>query len=184
MFFTRKLGLIITGANSKRQPELAAFSERFGEIENHLLLSSRLNLSDVGDQLALSYNTFFAELKLPPPTQTLSFDIAVTTRGRAGDRQLALQLCLKPGQFLETAAGTSILLGTDSVVLSPEQVGGWIRHNGWTLKAPPGARLEWPVRPYSPYSNGPEPGIEHAVGVLTRPLEPKSQVLLFSLEVN
>ncbi len=182
--FHEKLGLIITGANSKRQPELATFSERVGDIENHLPLSSRLKLSDAGDQLALSYSTFFAELKVPPIRQALSFDIAITTRGRTGDRQLALQLCLKPGQFLETEAGTSILLGSAPVVLSPEQVGGWIRHNGWTLKAPPGARLEWPARPYSPYSNAPEPGIEHAVGVWTRPLEPKSQVLLFSLEAN
>jgi hypothetical protein len=182
--FHEKLGPIISGANSKRQPELATFSEHIGEIENHLPLSSRLKLGDAGDHLALSYNTFFAELEVPPFQQALSFDVAVTNRSRSGDRQLALQLSLKPGQFLETAAGTSIFLGSDPVRLVPEQIGGWIRHNGWTLKAPPGARLEWPVRPYNPYSNAPEPGIEHAVGVWTLPLGPKSQVLSFSLEAN
>ena len=91
--FHDKLGLIITGANSKRQPELATFSERAGEVENHLPLSSHLRLSDGGDHLALSYNTFFAEMKLPPFTQTLAFDVAVTTRSRTGDRRLGLQLC-------------------------------------------------------------------------------------------
>ena len=58
------------------------------------------------------------------------------------------------------------------------------RHNGWVLKAPAGARLEWPVRPYNPYSNAPELGIERAAGVWTLPLEPKSQVLSFSLEAK
>jgi hypothetical protein len=182
--FHEKLGPIVTGANSKRQPELATFSERFGDIENHLPLSSRLRMSDSGDNLALAFNTFFAELKLQPLSEALSFDIAITTRGRTGDRRLTLQLCLKPGQFLETAAGTSVLLGEDRVVLSSERIGGWIRHNGWTLKTPPGVQLEWPVRPYNPYANAPETGIEHAVGVLSRPLEPKSQVLSFVVEIN
>ncbi len=183
--FHEKLGLIVTGANSKRQPELATFSERFGEIENHLPLSSRLQMSDTGDRLSVAFNTFFAELKVQPPRpEVFPFDVAITTRSRTGDRQLALQLCLKAGQFLETAAGTSVLLGEDRLVLSSEQIGGWIRHNGWTLRTPPGAHLEWPVRPYNPYANAPETGIEHAVGVLTKPLEPKSQVLSFVLEIN
>jgi dienelactone hydrolase len=182
--FHDRLGLIITGANSKRQPELATFYEHAGDVENHLPLSSRLKLSDAGDRLALSYNTFFAEFKLPPFTQTLALDVAVTSRSRAGDRGLVLQLCLKAGQFLETEAGTTVFLTGDPLVLQPPQIGGWIHHNGWLLKAPPGARLEWPVRPYNPYSNAPEPGIEHAVGVWTLPLEPKSQVLSFSLEAK
>jgi len=183
--FHKDRGLILTGANSKRQPELATFSERVGEAPNHLPLSSRLDMRDSGDLLALSYNTFFAELKLPPPSAgSLAFDFAITTRGRSTSRQLALQLCLKPGQFLETAAGTSILLGEGRVALMPEQIGAWVRHNGWTLKVPPGVRLEWPVRPFSPYANAVETGIEHAVGVLSRTLEPQSQVLSFALEAQ
>ena len=183
--FNKDRGLIISGANSKRQPELATFSERFGETANHLPLSSRLQMSDSGDTLALSFNTFFAELKVPPPGgESLAFDIAITARGQKADRRLALQLCLKPGQFLDTAAGTSVLLGEERVMLAPEQIGGWIRHNGWTLRVPAGVRLEWPVRPYNPYANAPETGLEHAVGALAKPLEPKSQVLSFVLEVN
>ena len=183
--FHKDHGLILTGANSKRQPELATFSERAGETPNHLPLSSRLHMSDSGDVLALAYNTFFAELKVPPPrTESLGFDIAITARGRNTGRQLALQLCLKPGQFLETAAGTSVLLGDGHVALAPEQIGAWIRHNGWTLKVPAGVRLEWPVRPFNPYANAPETGIEHAVGVLTRTLEPQSHVLSFALEAH
>jgi len=183
--FHKDRGLIISGANSKGQPELATFSERFGETGNHLPLSSRLHMSDAGDLLALAYNMFFAELKLPPlGADSLSFDIAITSRSRSGDRQLALQLCLKPGQFLETEAGTSVLLSEGRVALAPEQIGVWIRHNGWTLHVPAGVRLEWPVHPYNPYANAPEAGIEHAVGALTRTLDPKSQVLSFALQAK
>jgi len=183
--FHKDRGLIVTGANSKRQPELATFSERFGGTENHLPLSSRLHTSDTGDLLALAYNTFFAELKMPPPSaESLTFDIAITARGQNAERQLALQLCLKPGQFLETAAGTTIFVGEGHVALAPEQMGAWIHHNGWTLRVPSGFRLEWPKHPYNPYANAPETGMEHAVGVLTRTLEPKSQTLSFALEVD
>jgi dienelactone hydrolase len=183
--FHRTRGLIVSGANSKRQPELASFAERVGETENHLPLSSRLDMSDAGDRLALSYNTFFAELKVAPPdAETISFEIATTPRGRAVDRRLGLQLTLKPGQFLETATGVSVLLGEARVALGAEQVGAWIRHDGWTLRVPEGTRLEWPVRPFSPYANAPETGIEHAVGVLTRPLEAQAERLRFTLEAK
>jgi hypothetical protein len=183
--FHKDRGLIITGANSKRQPELATFSEKVGDTTNHLALSSRLNMRDSGDVLALSYNTFFAELKiLPPRAESLAFDFAITARGRGTVRQLNLQLCLKPGQFIETAAGASILLGDSRLALTPEQIGAWIRHNGWTLKVPAGTRLEWPVKPFSPYANAVETGMEHAVGVLTRALDPQSQVLSFALEAR
>jgi hypothetical protein len=41
-------------------------------------------------------------------------------------------------------------------------------------------RLTWPVRPYNPYRNAPETGIEHAVGALTTELEAKPQLVTFA----
>jgi hypothetical protein len=49
------------------------------------------------------------------------------------------------------------------------------------MRVSAGVPLEWPVRPYDLYANATEPGIEHAVWVLTKALEPKSQVLSFAL---
>ncbi len=51
-----------------------------------------------------------------------------------------------------------------------DQLGGSITHNGWTLRVPPGAHFEWPVRPYNPYRNGPETRLNRAIGTLTVPL--------------
>ncbi len=183
--FHERLRLIVTGANSKRQPELGTFSERFDDVVNALPLSSRLDTSGTGDRLALAYNTFFAELKMHPATkQSIAFDVSVTPRSKTASRQIAFQLYLQPGQFLETQAGTSVLLGENDVHLAADQIGGWIRHNGWTFHVPLGTRLDWPVRPFNPYANAPETTIEHAVGVATRPLEARSETLSYSLEAN
>jgi len=52
------------------------------------------------------------------------------------------------------------------------------------LKLSSPARLTWPVRPYDPYSNKPEPGIDHAVGALTTELDGEKQLLPFVVEVE
>jgi len=93
----------------------------------------------------------------------------------AEEPRLTLQLCLKPGEELETGAGQKLELGETRVELAPEALGGWIRHHGWTLKFDPTARLVWPIHPYNPYQAAPEPGLEHSVGALSVPLRLKSQ---------
>jgi len=73
---------------------------------------------------------------------------------------------LKAGEALETGRG-KFALGKDRLELGPEQIGGWVRHRGWTLTVDPSARLAWPVLPFNPYRNGPETDLRHAVGVLS-----------------
>jgi hypothetical protein len=194
--FHKKLGLIISGANSKRQPELATFSEKIGSEVYHLALTSRLQVAEQQDRLSLAYNTFFSDLYVPTPAEdavTLRF---VVTRkdGPLEEAGLALQLCLKPGEELETGAGGKIPVGREPLDLSPEALGGWIRHHGWTLKLDPQAKLVWPVYPFSPYANGPEKGLEHAVAVLAVPVKlqaqpgpgarPAQQEILFTLSTQ
>lgn len=183
--FHQELGLIITGANSKRQPELATFSEKIGGQTFHMPLSSRLQMSDQQDRLALAYNTFFSILEVSLPSEKqLSFRFHITPKGRADDSQLTLQLCLKAGQVLETAAGRKVLLEGSRIDLGPEEIGGWIRHSGWTLELVPAARLTWPVYPYNPYLDGPETGLEHGVGALSTPVRSDVHEIDFLLETN
>ena len=63
--FNKKTGLIISGANSKRQPELATFTEVIGKDSIHMPVSSYLQMTGNPDKLALAYNTFFAMLEIP-----------------------------------------------------------------------------------------------------------------------
>jgi hypothetical protein len=175
--FNQRLGLIISGANSKRQPELATFTESFGGRTYTMPVSSRLQMGNDVDRLSLAYNTFFGDLYVPtPPGDSVTFRFEITGKGRPPDEaNLNLQLVMKSGQVLETGAGKKIVLGSDSIDLGPDDIGGWIRHHGWTLKVDPVARLTWPVYPYNPYANGPEKTLEHAVGRLTVPLDLKLQ---------
>ena len=65
--FHQKVGLIVTGAGSKRQPELATFSETLMGQTVYMPISTRLQMSDQEDRLSLAYNTFFSDLFVPLP---------------------------------------------------------------------------------------------------------------------
>jgi hypothetical protein len=183
--FHEKLGLIITGANSKRQPELASFSEKIRGQVYHLPLSSRLDMAEDKDTLALAYNSFFSVMEVPAPSQKeLAFRYNITPTGSSEGASLNLQLCLKPGQALETGGGKKLVLGAERIELAAEEIGGWIRHNGWTLKPDPRARLVWPVQPFNPYGDGPEKGLARAVGALSVPFTRGQHVFSFAIEAN
>ena len=97
---------------------------------------------------------------------------------------MTLQLVLKPGQTLETGTGRKIILGKDKIELSDEELGGLIRHNGWTLRLPRGMRLTWPVYPYNPYRAKPETELALAIGTLSILFRSENQEFQFSLEVD
>ncbi len=182
--FHTKVGLIITGANSKRQTELAAFWENVAGQIYHMPSSTRLRIEGT-EGLALAYNSFFSVLEIPRPTQRKAqLRFVIHTKGKSAESALTLQLCLKGGQRLETGAGRRIDLGEQSIELSPEEIGGWFRHNGWTLRTDGSTRLVWPVRPFNPYSNGPEDGIRNVIGALSVPLTRVSETIAFRIEVE
>ncbi|MCX6605940.1 MAG: hypothetical protein NTV52_20430, partial [Acidobacteria bacterium] len=148
------LGLIVNGAPSKRQPELATFAE-----------SIALDGYASADQVSLAYEGFTARIKA-----TLRPDVGLTFALRphgpnppAGVR-VALQLQLHPGESLETASGRSVVLGPELV--SIDDCGSWIRHHGWTIHLPAGASLRWPQFGYNPYRDKPDDALRYAVGLV------------------
>lgn len=171
--FHEKLGLIIAGANSREQPELATFLEKTKERARTMPLHTTLRMDDSRDRLGLAYQNFWAEAEVPPPTperMTVRFVITETGRNRTQDVTLNLQLVLKEGETLETAK-TKTVLGTKRIELGPEEIGGWIKHRGWTMRVDPTARLVWPIYPFNPYKNAPETNLKNAVGRLTVPVK-------------
>lgn len=172
----QKVGQVISGANSKRQPELATFTEIVANTVVHMPLSSRLQTGESEDRLSLAYNTFFTDLYTAVRDQALSLRFVISGRGRPGpDTRLNLQLCLKPGEELETGSGKKVTLSGQRIELTAEEIRGRIRHHGWTLEVPEGASLTWPVYPHNPYSDTPETEIRWAVGRLSVPLVLKEQ---------
>jgi len=131
------------------------------------------------DRLALAYRTFFAEVDVPSPSQDrleLRFTITETGKGRLEETRLTLQLPFHAGEALETAH-SHIVLGQKRIELSADQIGGWIRHHGWSLQVDPSAQLIWPIYPFNPYRNGPETDLRHAVAALSIPLAGKERGL-------
>ncbi len=193
--FNSRLGLIVTGANSKDQPELATFREKIGGRLFHLPQSSRLQLNDARDRLSLAYNTFFSDLYVEPLSpRELKLRFVITGKGTPPDEAfVTLQLVLKAGEVLQTAK-EKITLTADPINLGPEEIGGAITHHGWTLSVDPSARLIWPVYPFNPYANRPETTLDHAVGALSVPLRlqsrtghyvrPDEQEIIFTLRTN
>jgi len=183
--FHQDRGLIISGANSKRQPELATFSELVERQMIHMPVSSRLLMEDKSDRLALAYLTFFAVIEVPRPDPgKLEFSIRTTYKWGDAVSRLNLQLVLKEGRELITGSGSKILLGNNKIVLDGDDLLGSISHNGWTMQIPKEAELIWPVYPFNPYSNGPEKDLSQAVGLLSFPLKPENQEFSFILVVN
>lgn len=183
--FNAKTGLIITGANSKNQPELATFTERMGGQVVHMPLTSVLSMGQDTDRLALSYHTFFAEIEVVEPYAG-RLELIIRTTYKWGDASsgLNLQLVMKQGQPLVYGAGKQIIPGQDPIQLSGAEIGSLIRHNGWTLGIPPGATLTWPVYPFNPYANGPETKLDNAVALLSIPLSAKNEEFRFILEAE
>jgi hypothetical protein len=173
--FHEKAGLILTGANSKRQPELATFTESIQGSVVNMPLSSRLQMGQNEDRLSLAYNTFFSDL-YSAVDKALTLRFVISGRGTPGpDTRLNLQFCLKSGEALETGSGKRVLLGAERLSLLPSDLRGRIVHHGWTLDVPEGASLEWPVFPHNPYADAPETNLAYAVGRLTLPLPLKAR---------
>lgn len=178
--FHKQYGVIVSGANSKRQPELATFRERVRGQIYHMPLDSRLRMSDARDRLSLAYNTFTADLEVDPPAPgALPFRFAFLRKGSMQEAWLTLQLCLKPGEAVETGGGKLFLAGAERVITEPGETGGSISHRGWSLSWTGPARFEWPIYPYNPYADAPETSLEYAVAALSLPLgEPRIEFRL------
>lgn len=171
--YHQKLGMIVLGANSKHQPELATIMETVDGSVTTVPVSSRLQMRDGGDRLGLAHRRFFAVLEVPPAEpERLRFNFEITERGRGRmkEAQLNLQLALKAGEVLETTS-KKIVLDENRVELGPDEIGSFIRHRGWKLSVGSAAHLTWPVFGFNPYRNAPETDLRHAVGVLTIPIE-------------
>ena len=162
-----RLGLIINGAPSKRQPELAAFAESIAR-------DGQANPAGV----ALAYEGFTASIKAE-----LNHDVGLTFALRPHGPapppsvRVALQLQLHPGETLETASGRSVVLGPEPVAI--DDCGSWIRHHGWTIHLPPGASLRWPRFGYNPYRGKPDDALAYPVGLVAwRQYLTSAQVLI------
>lgn len=190
--FHKELGLIIEGANSKNQTELATFFEKKSGSELHMPMASRLQMTPKGDRLSLAFQSFFADLEIADPTANevqLKFNIT-GKYAPPEEARLTLQLCLHPGEELVTGSGKRYVVGKDLLELDASALGGEIQHHGWKLKMDSDVHFTWPVQPYNPYRRATEASLDHAVATISVPLKfkgnagirPNEQQITFTIE--
>jgi hypothetical protein len=186
--YHEKAGLIVNGANSKRQPELATFSEKIQGQVYPLPISSALETGERQDRLSLAYNSFWADLRVEAVSPSrVEIVVSIVEQGRVEEASLNLQLRIAHDVAFETGQG-KIGPGLDPVEIA--DVGGRVKQGPWTLTVDSPARLAWPVYPFNPYSNGPETDPKQAVATLSVPLKPqphgrlRTQEIRLSLEVE
>jgi len=176
--FHERVGLILSGANSKHQPELATFGEHIADVWETGPRGGRLEQTEAGDLLAVAHNSFSAEIFVPPiALHAESMEIVFRINGRGpvpDDAVIGLQLNLTQGKELRSATGKAATVSKDAVVWASAELGGELGHADWSLAVDSEASLQWPVFPYNPYRNGPETKLEHAVALLRVPLKLKA----------
>src|SRR5439155_20090680 len=79
------------------------------------------------------------------------------------------------GEVLGRDASKKFSVGAQPSELSPDDLGGSSRHDGWQVRVDATARLVWPAYPHDPCTNAPERSVDHAVGALSVPPRLKSQ---------
>jgi len=192
-------GLILGGGNTKLQPawsnftvgDIALLAHRPGDDNPHFLPQGRLyhvpSAAELVQQPELGLNLTYGPQRcciriLPKDDRTLQYRLQTT--GESG-LPVAAHLTLMPhcGRPLETAAGRKFVLGDAPIELGPDQIGGWISHNGCRLRLPATASLHWPRLPHNPYTKDgrshPQDGrIEIAI-----PLDPGHPECEITLEI-
>jgi len=167
-----RLGLIISGANSKNQPELASFREIINGVTDYLPADATLRMSDEGDILSLAYQRFYVTIE-PKRISDKEMELRyrITGMGPIPDSaMLTLQLVVTTEQELRTKQTTGRLSSRAELRLANAQIGGSISHNGWTIHSENEMTLQWPVYPFNPYRNGRSNRIEDAVATLNFPI--------------
>ena len=80
--YHEKLGLIVTGANSKHQPELATFLEKTKDVATTIPLSSRLRMTTrLATGLGLGYPRSLPKRACRPESQAVGLRFAITETG-------------------------------------------------------------------------------------------------------
>jgi len=162
-----RVGLIAGGGNTKLQPAWSTFTvgdtsllqhapgdtnpdfEPKGELF-HVPSAAEL-ITDPAPGLALSYGPAKCRVLLRfQDADTLEYVVEATG---GGELPVAAHLTLLPrlGKPIATAGGMETTLFAEPIEWSAEQVGGQLRHAGFSLDLPTTASVHWPTLPHNPY---------------------------------
>ncbi len=165
--YHEKTGLILGGGNTKLQPAWSNFTVGDPSLLKHTPgdenpdFTPKGHLVHVPSQAKLTAHPE-PKLELVYGSETCCVEVRIandrnleyrieSTAKSAGPVAAHLTVIPRLGQPLETASGTKIVLGKDSLELAPRQIGGWMTHGGVRFHLPDDATIHWPALPHNPY---------------------------------
>ena len=182
-----KTGHIISGGNSKNQPQLATFAvKRRDGAWDYMPLDALMEGGGESDTMCLAIDGYSLRLNISAQgNSSAAISIRADKTYNVKDILfLNLPLKLIPGREITTGGGNSYKLERDTVSLSGQEIDGSLKYGDWRIELPGEARFTWPYYTYSPY--GPVRVPEYlplAVGLISIPIEPDSRWQSFPIEI-
>jgi len=169
-----KLGVVIGGGNTKRQPQIAGLlmEPSHGGLD---FWPRESRITSRGDTLSLElgFDKFRACKKVAIiDDRTVKIEVRFTETAPPilwpNRYECNLQLQLKAGEHLSTAAGQTLDLSSRKSRFAEEQVGSRIETARWSLEVPKGrASLRFPFQPFFNYNIDGIGSAGNALGILS-----------------
>ena len=177
-----QVGLIITGGNSKSQPEWSNFIFSRGGHPSYIPANGVVQVKNPRDAVTLSYEDKKASIEVSDKSKK---ELQIKTRLEDPNSSATGQLLLnfKSGTTFKTAAGSVFPLNEKPVEVSAEDSGGWIEYNGWRITLPPHSKVIFPSYPFYPQERQSRAPLSEARGVLTYPLDVAVPSATFTITV-
>jgi len=185
--FHDQAGLIVGGGNTKLQPHWSNFtvgdpallSHKKGETKPkfappaglvHTPTSATVKVAGETVNASLSYGKVHCYIDVTC-VDAESVRIVYQAAG-PWDRPIEGHVTLLPHLHgkVSSAGDASIKLGSEPFEWSGKRLGEWVRHAGWQLAVPSGARLIWPKMPHNPYKKAGQGSLSGSRIVLALPL--------------
>lgn len=196
--FHDSTGVIVTGSNTKLQPQWSTFTvgdtsllyHRPGDIDPKFLpppglyhVPTKASLVSNGNAVALTYGEEECRLdvEVRGPKQTR---LVYSTAERM-HKPVEAHVTLLPhfGEKWRTASGREGVFDKEPVWLGPGESGAWFEHHGWRISIPPEATVSWPVEPHNPYRKDGFAGMDEGMLVAVLPFSEQTRRYELTVDV-
>jgi len=180
--WNEQVGLIISGGNSKSQPEWSNFVFVRGGHPAYIPSNAVVREKNPRDAVTLSYEGKKASIEVSEKSKK---ELQIKTRledpGSSATGQLLLYL--KSGSTFKTAHGSVYSLSEKPVEVSADDSGGWIEYDGWRITLPPRSKVIFPSYPFYPQERQSRALLSEARGLLSYPLDTAVPSATFTITV-
>jgi len=177
-----QVGLIVSGGNSKAQPEWSNFVFPASGRPTYIPSNGTVREKNPRDAVILTYEDKRASIEVSPKSKKeLQLKAHLENLGSSATGQLVLYL--RAGSTFKTATGEVFSLSDKPVEVSAENSGGWIEYDGWRITLPHRSRVSFPSYPFAPQNRQAKAALSEARGLLFYPLDSTTPSATFTITV-